>query len=211
MTTGLNYQNLDGLIACPHCDLLHELEALQPGQRATCSRCHSTLITTKSETMDRTLALALASAVLMAGALCFPFLGMSKAGLERKASIVDVILAFSEGWYVLLGLCVLLFVVVLPMVRAALLVYTIWPLRQGRPALPHAKLAFAWAEALAPWAMTEIFIIGTAVALIKIGGLATISFGTSFWLFCVLVLVIGFQNASVCRWTIWSTIRKVTA
>jgi paraquat-inducible protein A len=79
----------------------------------------------------------------MFGALCAPFLGMSKAWLERSASIVEVILAISEGRYLLLGLCVLLVVVVLTMLRAALLVYSVWPLRQGRPALHHAKLAFA--------------------------------------------------------------------
>ncbi|MFA3919610.1 hypothetical protein AB1E33_21940 [Ruegeria sp. 2012CJ15-1] len=42
MTTGLHYENLDSLIACPHCDLLHELEELRPGQRAKCSRSHTT-------------------------------------------------------------------------------------------------------------------------------------------------------------------------
>ncbi|WP_037313550.1 paraquat-inducible protein A [Ruegeria halocynthiae] len=202
-------KNLDGVIACPSCDLLHEVEDIRPGQRAKCVRCHTTLISPKADSMDRTIALSLASVMLMIGALSFPFLGMSKAGLERQASIVDLIMAFSQGWYQLLGLCVLLFVVALPMLRAGLLIYTIWPLRNGKPPLPHAKRAFALAETLTPWTMTEIFILGTVVSLIKIGGLAKVSFGTSFWLFCVLVLVVAFQNASVCRWTIWQTIKKV--
>lgn len=200
--------DLNNIISCPSCDLLHEMEDLQPGQKAKCVRCHSTLIAPKAETMDRTIALSLASVLLMIGALSFPFLGMSKAGLEREASIIDIILAFSQGWYLLLGLCVLLFVVALPMLRTALLVYTMWPLRNGKPPLPHAKRAFTIAESIAPWAMTEIFIIGTAVALIKIGGLAKVAFGISFWLFCFLVLVIALKNASVCRWTIWQSFRR---
>ena len=50
----------------------------------------------------------------------------------------------------------------------------------------HAAFVFRMAEAMQPWAMAEIFIIGTAVALVKIGGLATISLGPAFWAFCVV-------------------------
>lgn len=191
------------LIACTQCDLLHIAAEVGPGQTARCRRCHTPLIAPKRVAIDRTIALSLASIPVMVGALCFPFLSIAEAGLSNKASIVEIILTFTDGWYLLLGLCVLLFVVVLPLVRTGLLLYAVWPLRRGAPPWPHARHAFAWAEGLRAWVMSEIFIVGTAVSLIKIGGMATVGFGEGFWLYCVLVLIIAFQNASVCRWTIW--------
>lgn len=197
----------DSLIACPACDTLHVVGPVSPGQVARCTQCHFTLIAPKHDTLNRTIALALASAVLMMTMLCFPFLTMSRQGLSHEVSVLGIVFALSDGWYLLLAIGVALFVITLPMVRAAALVYVMWALRRDRVA-PQSKRVFRFAEWLAPWAMSEIFIIGTGVALVKVAGLAKISFDAAFWLFCVLVLVLALQNAAVCRWTIWSMIRE---
>ena len=52
----------------------------------------------------------------------------------------------------------------------------------------------------------EIFVIGTAIALVKVGGLATISFGPAFWAFCGLILVNAASNAFTSATTIWDAI-----
>lgn len=204
----LTHSDLDKLIACPTCDLLHSVEPLHTDCVAKCSRCHTHLISPKPETYDRTIALSVSTVILMCAALAFPFLGMSRAGLSSEASILGLAATISDGWYHLLAIFLVLFVVGIPILRTALLMYTIAPLRYGKEPYLYSKRAFSWAETLIPWSMTEIFILGTVVALVKIGGMAKIQFGVSFWLFCILVAVIAFQNASVCRWTIWQAIRK---
>ena len=59
------------------------------------------------------------------------------------------------------------------------------------------------AMALRPWSMAEIFIIGVAVALVKVSDLATVSLGPSFWAFSGLILTVAFENKTLCEWTIW--------
>lgn len=195
----------DAVIACPSCDTLHVAATVVPGQVARCQRCHFTLIATRRDTLDRTLALALTSAILMVAMLGFPFLTLSRQGLSNQVSILGMIGELAHGWYLLLAIAVAMFVVGLPMLRAAALVYVVWGLRRNR-APRAAREVFRLAEAIRPWAMTEVFIIGTGVALIKVAGLATVSFEAAFWIFCVMVLVLALKNASVCRWTIWAMI-----
>ncbi|MCG7518328.1 paraquat-inducible protein A [Ruegeria sp. Ofav3-42] len=197
----------DMLIACPACDTLHVLQPVEPGQVARCTRCHFKLVAPKKDSLNRSLALALTSVVLMITMLNFPFLKMSKSGLSHEATIVQIITGLAHGWYVILAAAVALFVVAVPMIRAGALFYVMWALKQDK--VPSkARRVFLFAEKLSPWAMTEIFIIGTGVALIKVAGLASISFGIAFWLFCALVVVIGLKNSAICRWTVWSLIRK---
>ncbi|MGD9917159.1 MAG: paraquat-inducible protein A [Paenirhodobacter sp.] len=198
----------DDLIACPRCDALHHRHAIAESESATCARCHSLLITPRTRSFLHVVALAFAAMILMIAAIFFPFLTISARGLSHASSIFEVALAFSDGWLAPLSLAVLLAIVALPIARFAALIYTLWPLANGRRAWPHAALAFRFSEVLQPWSMAEIFIIGTAVALVKIGGLATISFGPAFWAFCALIIVTVLKNAFLSDWTIWEEIGR---
>jgi len=198
----------DDLIACPRCDALHHRRVLAESESAACARCHSLLITPRTRSYLHVVALAFTGMILMVAAVFFPFLTISARGLSHASSIFEVALAFSDGWLAPLSLAVLAAIVALPVLRFSALIYTLWPLANGRSPWPHAAFVFRMAEAMQPWAMAEIFIIGTAVALVKIGGLATISLGPAFWAFCVLIIVTVLKNTFLSDWTIWEEIGR---
>ena len=54
--------------------------------------------------------------------------------------------------------------------------------------------------------MAEIFVIGTAVALVKVAGLATVHLGPAFWAFCALIFVNLASRAFMCQTSIWDAI-----
>ena len=54
--------------------------------------------------------------------------------------------------------------------------------------------------------MAEIFIVGVAVALVKIAGMATVSVGPAFWALVALVLVTTIKDTFMCKLTIWKTL-----
>ena len=54
--------------------------------------------------------------------------------------------------------------------------------------------------------MAEIFVIGTAVALVKVAGIATVHLGPAFWAFCALILVNFASRGFMCQTTIWDAI-----
>jgi len=200
--------DLSGLIACPRCDVLHRSEELADGQRAKCTRCGTVLMWPRKNAFLHVVSLSFTGMILMIGAIFFPFLEISTRGLSHESSIFGVAMAFSDGFLAPLAFAVLTMIVALPIFRFVALIYTLWPLANGRPAYRHAATTFRLVQELQPWAMAEIFIIGTAVALVKIGGLATVSLGPAFWAFCVLIIVIALKNSFVSDWTIWNAIGR---
>ncbi|UXU75846.1 MULTISPECIES: paraquat-inducible protein A [unclassified Paracoccus (in: a-proteobacteria)] len=195
-----------GLIACPRCDALHLERNLEPGETARCVRCNTVLASPRTGAFTRIIALSFTALVLMVAAVFFPFLEISRMGFGNETSLFGVALAFSHGALLPLTVLVLASIVGLPVLRALLLVYTLLPLSRQRPPYAHAVPAFRLAEALRPWSMAEIFVIGTAVALVKVAGLANISFGPAFWAFCGLIVVNAASNAFTSATTIWDAI-----
>ena len=196
----------DALVACPACDRLHRRVELEPGELARCARCEAPLQTRKPRTIDRSLAAALAALVLLALALGTPFLGLSRAGIESRISVLDAVAVLALGDFPSLGVVVALGIVVLPVARYALLVAVLAPLRlrrRARAAGPGARRAFRWALALEPWAMAEIFMVGVTVSLVKVGSLARLEVGLAFWAFVGLVAVSAYLSSVLCRDTIW--------
>lgn len=195
--------DLDRLIACRSCDLLLDRVIPPPGKSTRCPRCHHRLISNKRNVIDNTLAAAVSTAILMVAAIFFPFIALEEAGLRRDASVLDAVGAFSDGWSAPLTVAVAAFIVVIPVTRAAALIHALLPLRLGLKPAPGAARSFRMAMALRPWSMAEIFIVGVAVALVKVTDLATVSLGPSFWAFSALILTVAFENRTLCEWTIW--------
>ncbi len=197
---------LTQLRACPHCDALYRLPKVRPRERAVCQRCGLVLMAPRARAFTRIVALSASALILLALALFTPFLDLSAAGLHSDASIWDAAMAFSGGIMAPLSIAVAAFIVVIPALRLALIVYTVFPLIGGGPPAPRAAHAFRMAEDLRPWSMAEIFVIGVAVALVKIAGMASVTPGIAFWTFGVLVIVLIWQESFVDREQIWSAL-----
>lgn len=194
-------------IACPQCDALYRAKPPRTGERVVCRRCHTVLIAPRPNAYLRVIALSLTITILMFGATFFPFLQVRIAGLSNSSSVFDAAMAFARGGpMVALSIVVAAVIVAIPVMRALLVLYVLIPLALGRAPAPGAVPAFRLSEDLRPWSMAEIFVIGCAVALVKISDLARVDYGPAFWMFAALVLVIVFQDSLMCRWSIWNSL-----
>jgi paraquat-inducible protein A len=198
----------DRLLACPVCDQLHREVAVPEGGRLRCRRCGTTLLTNAPRAVDRVLAAAIASAVLIVAAVFFPFLELNAVGIERRASVLDAARAFSSGLMVPLAVLTGIVIIVTPVLRALAVAYTLLPLRLGRPPAPGARAAYRLATRLKPWAMAEIFIIGVVVALVKVAGVATLTLGPAFWALVVLVLLVVVEGLNAHDRAIWLKLER---
>ncbi|MBY8974778.1 paraquat-inducible protein A [Rhodobacteraceae bacterium NNCM2] len=194
------------LTACPFCDALSRTRYPAPGERIRCPNCNEVLRTGKRTAIDSLLALNLTVPVLMIVGLSAPFLALSGGGAHSSASVIDAAraIATSDTWP--LALVVGAMIIALPLLRATALLYVLIPIRLGRPAARHAAAAFRFAIELRPWAMAEIFVIGVAVALVKISGLASVSLGPGFWSFVLLAVVVLMEDMQLCERSIWDRI-----
>lgn len=208
----MNAHDLSGLAperlaACLSCDLLHRRAALRTGEVARCARCGAVLETRKPGTVDRVIAASLAMLALVTLAVTGPFLTLRELGLERTVSLLDAASALGADDSPL-GLLLLLVIAGLPAARALAHLYVLAPWRLGLGMKRGAAAAFRWSSRLRPWAMAEIFMIGVAVSMVKIAGIATITPGPAFWALGGAVVVLGFENAALCRETIWRLIEE---
>lgn len=198
------------MLACPVCDTLHAEPEVPDNHVAQCRRCGHVLAAPRENAMIRVLALALTSSILMIAAVLFPFIDLQAGGLQNRTSVLDAVLAFSTGLMIPLSVAVALLIVLIPLARLLAIIYTLWPLVRGAAPYPLARQAFGLAERLRPWSMAEIFVVGVAVALVKVAGLASLSLGPAFWAFVALVLVTVLQDNSMCRYTIWKSLDRPT-
>ncbi|MBY6121470.1 paraquat-inducible protein A [Mameliella alba] len=194
------------LIACPTCDTLHVEPNVPTNHAACCRRCGRVLAAPRENAVRNVLALAVTSTILMTGAVFFPFIELQAAGLHNRASVLDAAMAFSQGIMAPLAIAVAFLIILIPTARLVAIIYTLLPLVQKRQPYRFAAHAFRLAERLRPWSMAEIFVLGVAVALVKVAGLATVSLGPAFWAFAVLVVVNVLQDNTMCRYTIWKSL-----
>ncbi len=196
------------LIACPSCDALYRVQAAPKGGRAVCSRCKMILIQPRRKAGLRIIALTLSVTILVTAAVFFPFLEIHTAGIGNRTSILDIATSFRSGLLVLVSVVTVSMIVLVPLLRTLLLLYVLVPLVFDRPPARHARGAFRTAQRIKPWAMTEIFAIGCAVALVKISALARLEFGPAFWMFALLVVVVVVNDIYLCTWSVWKSLEE---
>ena len=76
------------LIVCSHCDLLQRLHELALGSAARCPRCDKELWRCREDSMNRTLALTRAAAVLYVIANSVPMPGLTIVGRAASTTVL---------------------------------------------------------------------------------------------------------------------------
>src|SRR5262249_24061504 len=95
-----------------------------------------------------------------------------------------------------------------PALQLAALVYLLVPLRMRRLA-PHFALVFRGMQALRPWGMVEVFMLGVVVSLVKLAHLAGIVPGIALWSFALLMLVMTAIAATFDPRDYWARVEAV--
>lgn len=190
------------LRACHCCGLIHRLPDLQAGQRATCIRCYST-ITRGGEgapSAERTAAVALAAFILYWPAVLLPILELERLGHRHRSSIVSGTfeLLAHGNWFV--GIVVLLFSIVLPLVKIVLLLeLSLVNLLRRR----HKAVTYRIVEHVGKWSMMDVLLLAFLVMLVKLGDLVEFHFGPAVIAFVLCVALSMLASALFDPHSIW--------
>jgi paraquat-inducible protein A len=193
-------------VACPDCDLLYRLTSIRRGSTARCRRCRGVLRTMRRNGLERTLALAIAAAVLFVVSNTFPFLAFELKGQVTKTTLLSGVADLYRGGYQELSALVLVTSVLAPLVQIALLIYVLLPMRWNRIPLGVAT-ACRTLRHVQPWSMMEVFLIGMLVSVVKLKGMhAAIVPGTAVWAFALLIVVLTAALASLDLQEVWERV-----
>lgn len=193
------------LVACLHCDLLQRIPELGPGASARCPRCDHELWRRREDGLNRTLALAVAAAVLYAIANSSPMLGLTVVG---RAAFTTVFGGAAQLWRdgrEIVAVLVLFTAVIAPALQIGLMV----PIALGARHDPVPR----WVGRLLrhhpttrTWSMIEVMMLGVLVALIKIAELATVIPGLALYALAALIFVLAAMQASFDPREVWARI-----
>ncbi|MEO1041085.1 MAG: paraquat-inducible protein A [Pseudomonadota bacterium] len=197
----------DQLRACLACDAVWRIPPQEEGDRHICKRCGAVIDERKDASLNAALAANTGAAILTLAAVSFPFLSVSRSGLENKISVIDAVSILWLADMAFLSVACGLLILLIPVLRALLLMVVLVGAQiKGDAGRPLAAI-YRLSRDLEPWAMAEIFLVGVIVSLVKVGSLAQISVGPSFWALCGLVGTLSFVQATQSSHTIWAGLR----
>lgn len=163
---------------CPDCGLLQCVPVPPPGHVATCERCGAVLWRRRREPTERALALALAALAFYLLLVSTPLIGVIVGGHVRQSMVAALPEAFERSGMPLLAALVLGTLVVAPLARIVLTVLVLGGLRRRERPARLSQLA-RLRDAVGPWSMPEVFLLGVYVAYTRLGAIAPVQLGAA--------------------------------
>ena len=195
------------LVSCHECDLLQREAVLPRGGIARCRRCGAELYRSHPDSIDRTLAITLAAVMLFAIANAYPIVGLEVQGNRTAATLFGAVRAlWGQGAEAVAGL-VFVTTIVVPLLEMSITLLILVPLRLGGAA-PATGLLLRIVQAVRPWGMVEVFILGVLVSLVKLAHQATVIPGIALWSFAGLMLLFAAAAASFDPREVWLRIAQ---
>tara|TARA_Y100000310_G_scaffold291600_1_gene319668 strand:- start:2003 stop:3241 length:1239 start_codon:yes stop_codon:yes gene_type:complete len=193
--------------ACPSCDLVVEIPHLNAKQVALCPHCNTKLSTSQACQDSTVVALSLSAIVMLLSSMFYPFLSFTSSGITQTITLPDAARILFNYDNDFLGLFIDISIIGLPM----LLLLLIIPLHLGvLKVLPYlwGKRLLKTTFALEPWIMSEIFLIGVMVSMVKIMSMADIEFGVSFWSYVAFVVLYVATMAKLNKQYLWKQLKE---
>ncbi|ADJ29569.1 paraquat-inducible protein A [Nitrosococcus watsonii] len=193
------------LAVCHHCDWVMTLPRLRPGETACCPRCGHKLPGQQHTSIQNQLAWASAALIMLTAAIAFPFVSFEVQGIKHTIIVADTALALFDYDFPFLGLIVLTTTILLPATYLLVLLYLHGVLASGRR--PRwAKTLARLLTSIKPWMMSDVFVAGVLVSMIKVLSLANLQFGPAFPAFCAYAVLLLKSIATFDPWTLWKII-----
>jgi paraquat-inducible protein A len=195
------------LTACHECDLLQREPILPSGGVARCRRCNAVLFRHALDSVDRGLAFTLGAATLFIIANIFPIVGLEVQGISNATSLYGAVGTIWKND--MEGVAALVFVttILVPAMELSLMLYVLLPLKLGQMPQGLAQILRVL-QSVRPWSMTQVFILGVLVALVKLQHLAHVVPGIALWSFGGLILLLTAAIASFNTHELWNMVRE---
>ncbi len=193
---------------CPDCSLILRSITPEPHQIAVCPRCSQQLYRYKHNTIQKAMVLSLTGLCLYMPANMLPLISFSVLGIDTQSSIIQACLSmFDQGQYVI-GITVALTTLVFPLlILSGLLLITLGLIRGWQAAwMPRF---FRMYHHLIEWAMTDVFLVGVLITIVKMSHTAAVTLNPGFFCFVGLVLATISAHTVIDQELFWSLMERV--
>lgn len=193
------------LVACPNCDLLQRLPEIAPGESVRCPRCDTELWRRKEDSTNRTLALALAAAVLWIITNTMPMIGLAAAGQQAFTTVIRGAELLWEHGEPLVAMVIFFTVVLAPVLQITFTALVLFGSCQAQPPF-WVGMLLRHVPFTRVWSMMEVLLVGVLVSLTKIAEYATVIPGHALFTVGGLVVVLTAMQASFDPREVWERV-----
>ncbi len=159
------------LAICKYCDTVHRRAELPGRATARCVTCDSPLYHSNRD-LGAMLAISITATVAFVVANTFPLITLMASGHKTEATVWGAIVASYDQQLPVVAAALAVTLLIVPMIELALLLWVLVPLcAHARP--PGFALMMRAMQFMRPWRMTEVFLLGVVVAVVKLAGLAS--------------------------------------
>jgi paraquat-inducible protein A len=193
------------LLACEYCDTLHRRVAGSNAE-GRCATCDAVLTRPLVRSIDLPLALALTSLVALVVAHSNTIASIVVNGRRQQASLWQAASVLHSQGATEISVLVVFTTLFAPLIEAVVAIWILLPLRLGYAA-PGAAVLLRLLQAVRPWVMVEVFMLGVLVATVKLSAMATIEPGIGLWAFAVAMATIAALGQTFDTHVIWQVLR----
>ena len=204
MTREFTTAQAAGLISCHSCHLLCDR-----GRRFAeiiCPRCGAKLHDRKPNSIARTWALVLAAFIFYIPANILPITTVISLGKAQSDTIMSGVIYFLHTGMWPIALIIFLASIFIPLMKLLVLIFLLISVqRKSCWRQQDRTRLYRFVEVIGRWSMVDIFVVTILVALVHLGGLATIHAGPGALFFGAVVVITIFAAMSFDPRLIWDT------
>lgn len=173
---------------------MQRLPPPRPNTVIECVRCQHGLTRHARGGIEAPLAFSAAGLTLLLPAALLPLMSLVSFGIQRKNWLPTGVEALWHDGFDTLAALIFLFSIAIPFLYLGILVWVLGSLRLGRNATLGSL--FRWAVELRPWAMTEVYLVGSCVAYTRLQDVGNVHIDVGGW--CLLGSTLALLVTGIC-------------
>ena len=179
------------------------------GTSVSCWRCKTVLIHESRKGVEYVFSLIVTGAILFLIGNAFPLVSLEAGGNGVTTTLFGAVLHLWHQDMRLVAMLVFVTTILAPAFDLAAMLYlTLGVLRfdAGQMAAmpPYSAFVLRAVQAVRPWGMLEVFMLGALVSIVKLGQLASVVVGPALYSIGALILALAAANSAFSPREVWS-------
>ncbi|MBI3230525.1 MAG: paraquat-inducible protein A, partial [Burkholderiales bacterium] len=116
-----------------------------------------------------------------------PLISLELQGAHNTTTLLGAITFLLEQDLNAVAALVFICMIMVPLLEMASMLYILLPLRFGKLA-PGLARVFRLVQAVRPWSMVEVFMLGILVSSVRVSAFASVEAGIAAWSFAALMV-----------------------
>ena len=202
---------IDKNLGC--CPICHQIVTFPPRKgeevAAYCPRCGTEVHLRKTDSLQMTLALVVASIIFYIPANLLPMMHVQTFAGTESDTIMSGVIYFIESGSYLIGFVILIASILVPVLKMLILLYLIYTVKTGKKTgMNERRKLYQLTEIIGRWSMVDVYVVSIMIALVHFGGLSEIRAGTGAVFFLLVVIVTMIAAMSFDPRLIWDASKE---